>query len=82
MVSAGISAMAMLMMVAVLYFFRRTMRATAETLSSFQANASSQLSAMTSGIEAVAIEVERLGENQRFMSKVIVGEKNVEELKS
>ena len=80
MFSAGISAMAMIVMVAAVYFFRRTMRATAEALSSFQVNATSQLSAMTSGIEAVAIEVERLGENQRFMSKVI-GER-AEEVRS
>lgn len=73
--AAGISLAALLVVFAALLAVRRTMRSAVDALSSLQGQASSQMSALTSGIEAIAIEVERLGENQRFMSKVIVGEK-------
>lgn len=72
--AAGISLTALLIVFAALLAFRRTMRSAVDALSSLQGQASTQLSALTSGIEAIAIEVERLGENQRFMSKAIVGE--------
>lgn len=72
--AAGISLTALLIVFAALLAIRRTMRSAVEALSSLQGQASSQMSALTSGIEAIAIEVERLGENQRFMSKVIAGE--------
>ena len=73
--AAGISTAALLIVFVALAYFRKTMRSAIDALSSLQNQASSQMSALTSGIEAIAIEVERLGENQRFMSKVIVGDK-------
>jgi hypothetical protein len=72
--AAGISLAALLIVFAALLAFRRTMRSAIDALSSLQGQASTQMSALTSGIEAIAIEVERLGENQRFMSKVIAGD--------
>jgi hypothetical protein len=73
--AGGISVTALLIVFVALAYFRRTMRSAIDALSSFQNQATSQMGALTAGIEAIAIEVERLGENQRFMSKVIVGEK-------
>jgi hypothetical protein len=72
--AAGISLTALLIVFAALLAIRRTMRSAVEALSSLQGQASSQMSALTSGIEAIAIEVERLGENQRFLSRAIAGE--------
>lgn len=72
--AAGISLAALLIVFMALAFVRRTMRSAIDALSSLQHQASTQMSALTAGIEAIAIEVERLGENQRFMSKVIAGE--------
>ena len=72
--AAGISLAALLIVFAALLAIRRTMRSAVEALSSLQGQASSQMSALTSGIEAIAIEVERLGENQRFLSRAIAGE--------
>ena len=72
--AAGISLTALLIVFAALLAIRRTMRSAVDALSSLQGQASTQMSALTSGIEAIAIEVERLGENQRFMSKVIAGD--------
>ena len=72
--AAGISLTALLIVFASLLAFRRTMRSAIDALSSLQGQASTQMAALTSGIEAIAIEVERLGENQRFLSKVISGD--------
>ena len=72
--AAGISLTALLIVFAALLAIRRTMRSAVDTLSSLQGQASTQLNALTSGIEAIAIEVERLGENQRFLSKAIAGD--------
>lgn len=72
--AAGISTAALLMVFVALAYFRRTMRSAIDALASLQNQASTQMSALTSGIEAIAIEVERLGENQRFLSKAIAGE--------
>jgi hypothetical protein len=74
MLFGGIALAALLIVFMALAHVRRTMRSAIDALTSLQSQASTQMSALTAGIEAIAIEVERLGENQRFMSKVIVGE--------
>ena len=75
MLFGGIALTAFLVVFVGMAYFRRTMRSAIDAMTSLQGQASTQMSALTAGIEAIAIEVERLGENQRFMSKMIVGEK-------
>lgn len=67
--SAGI--LLTLGMVAILFYMRRLARATKEALSLIENQIASQHATLASGIDAIAVEVERLGEGQRFMSKVL-----------
>jgi hypothetical protein len=54
-------------------YVRRSVRASARTISEVQSQIASQHATLASGIDAIALEVERLGEGQRYMSKVIAG---------
>lgn len=65
----GAGALVMLTWVAMTLYIRRTTRATITAMSAIQ----SQHATLAAGIEAVAVEVERLGEGQRYMSKVLAG---------
>lgn len=65
----GAGALIMLTWVAMTLYVRRTTRATITALSAIQ----TQHATLAAGIEAVAVEVERLGEGQRYMSKVLAG---------
>jgi hypothetical protein len=60
-------------MVAMLGYMRRIARKTREALAAIEGQVSSQHATLASGIDAIAVEVERLGEGQRFMSKVLTG---------
>jgi hypothetical protein len=50
---------------------RSIARSTRQALTQLEAQVSSQHATLASGIDAIAVEVERLGEGQRFMSKVL-----------
>jgi hypothetical protein len=73
MILYGSGAVLLLLMVLVMQYVRRTANATVRTLSAIQAQATSQHETLTAGIEAIALEVERLGEGQRYMSKLVGG---------
>lgn len=60
-------------MVAMLGYMRRIARKTREVLVAIEKQVASQHATLASGIDAIALEVERLGEGQRFMSKVLAG---------
>ncbi len=60
-------------MIAMLGYMRRIARKTREALAAIEGQVSSQHATLASGIDAIAVEVERLGEGQRFMSKVLSG---------
>lgn len=54
-------------------YVRRSVRTSARTISEVQSQIASQHATLASGIDAIALEVERLGEGQRYMSKVLAG---------
>ena len=54
-------------------YMRRIARMTREALAAIEKQVSSQHATLASGIDAIAVEVERLGEGQRFMSKALAG---------
>jgi len=58
-------------MIAMLGYMRRIARKTREVLVAVEKQVASQHATLASGIDAIAVEVERLGEGQRFMSKVL-----------
>ena len=60
-------------MVFLVGYMRRIARMTREALAAIERQASSQHATLASGIDAIAVEVERLGEGQRFMSKALAG---------
>ena len=60
-------------MIAMLGYMRRIARTTREALAAIERQVSSQHATIASGIDAIAVEVERLGEGQRFMSKALAG---------
>jgi hypothetical protein len=68
---SGAGVMLTLGMVAILFYMRRLARATKEALSLIEGQVQSQHATLAAGIDAIAVEVERLGEGQRFMSKVL-----------
>lgn len=74
----GIGAILILSMVAVVSYIRRLSRTLKEALVQIENQVSSQHATLASGIDAIAVEVERLGEGQRFMSKVLTPELRAE----
>jgi hypothetical protein len=67
----GVGALLALGMVAVVGYIRRLSRTLKDALTQIEGQVSSQHATLASGIDAIAVEVERLGEGQRFMSKVL-----------
>jgi hypothetical protein len=72
--AGGAGAILMLGMLAMMVYMRSVARTTRNALSVIESQVSSQHATLASGIEAIAVEVERLGEGQRFMSKLIANE--------
>lgn len=68
---AGGGALLALMMMATLVWVRRVTRATLRELTTLRAQSGTQLTALSEGVEAIALEVERIGEGQRYLSKMI-----------
>jgi hypothetical protein len=68
---AGGGTLIMLMMIATMLWVRRTTRAALNEVASLRMQAGTQLTALSEGIEAIAVEVERIGESQRYISKAI-----------
>jgi len=60
-----------LLLTAVVVWVRRATRTARRELASFRIQSDTQLTALTQGMEAIAVEVERIGENQRFLSRLI-----------
>ena len=71
--AGGIATLLALTMVAMMGYLRRLARTTRQALSAVEQQVSSQHATLAAGIDAIAVEVERLGEGQRFMSKVLSG---------
>ena len=71
--AGGIATVMVLTMVAMMGYLRRLARTTRQALAAVEQQVSSQHATLASGIDAIAVEVERLGEGQRFMSKVLSG---------
>ena len=69
--AGGVGTFLVLAMIAMMGFMRRIARTTRVALASIESQVSSQHATLASGIDAIAVEVERLGEGQRFMSKVL-----------
>ena len=70
-VAGGAGALLLLGMLSLLVYMRYLARSTRNALSLIEGQVSSQHATLASGIDAIALEVERLGEGQRFMSKVL-----------
>ncbi len=68
---AGGGTLLVLMMIATMLWVRRTTRAALHEVASLRTQAGTQLTALSQGIEAIALEIERIGESQRYLSKVI-----------
>ena len=71
--SGGIGLLLVLAMLGMVMYMRRIARMTRDALTAVERQVSSQHATLASGIDAIAVEVERLGEGQRFMSKVLSG---------
>lgn len=71
--SGGIGLLLVLAMLGMVIYMRRIARLTRDALTAVERQVSSQHATLASGIDAIAVEVERLGEGQRFMSKVLSG---------
>jgi hypothetical protein len=71
--SGGIGLLLVLAMFGMMIYMRRIAKLTREALTAVERQVSSQHATLASGIDAIAVEVERLGEGQRFMSKVLSG---------
>lgn len=69
--AGGVGTFLVLAMIAMMGFMRRIARTTRVALAAIENQVSSQHATLASGIDAIAVEVERLGEGQRFMSKVL-----------
>lgn len=69
--AGGAGGLLLFVMLSLLVYMRRIARATREALSLIEGQVSSQHATLASGIDAIALEVERLGEGQRFMSKIL-----------
>ena len=61
----------LLVSLALVVYMRRIARTTRESLAQVESQISSHHATLASGIDAIALEVERLGEGQRFMSRVL-----------
>ena len=71
--SGGVGLLLVLAMLGMVFYMRRIARMTRDALVAVERQVSSQHATLASGIDAIAVEVERLGEGQRFMSKVLSG---------
>jgi hypothetical protein len=71
--AGGLGTLLVLVMFAMMGYMRRVSRTMRQALNSIEQQVSSQHATLASGIDAIAVEVERLGEGQRFMSKVLSG---------
>jgi hypothetical protein len=69
--AGGAGGVLLLGMLSLLVYMRHFARATRQALSQIEGQVSSQHATLASGIDAIAVEVERLGEGQRFMSKAL-----------
>lgn len=69
--ASSIGILSILVMLAMLLWVRRTARAALREVVALRTQSSTQLNTMTEGIEAIALEVERIGEGQRYLSKAI-----------
>ena len=69
--AGGAGGILLLGMLSLLVYMRHFARTTRQALSLIEGQVSSQHATLASGIDAIALEVERLGEGQRFMSKVL-----------
>lgn len=68
---AGIGGAVVLLLMATMVWVRRSVRATLRELATLRTQSGTQLTALSEGIEAIAVEVERIGEGQRYLSKMI-----------
>jgi hypothetical protein len=71
--AGGAGGLLLLGMLTMLVYMRRIVQSTRAALSLVEGQVSSQHATLAAGIDAIALEVERLGEGQRFMSKVLAG---------
>jgi hypothetical protein len=68
---AGTGAAMVLLVMATLMWVRRSVRATLRELATLRTQSGTQLTALSEGVEAIALEVERIGEGQRYLSKMV-----------
>jgi hypothetical protein len=69
----GLGLTLLLAFVMTVMYVRRSVRAGVRSVSDVQSQIAAQHATLAAGIDAIALEVERLGEGQRYMSKVIAG---------
>lgn len=70
----GVGVTLLLAVVMMGIYVRRSVRATVGSITEIQSQLATQQATLAAGIDAIALEVERLGEGQRYMSKVLAGE--------
>jgi len=75
--SAGALALVAITLVAGLSYARRLRRDTAAALERFYGEMRGEMHKLTNGVEAMSVELERIGEGQRFVTKALVEKKEV-----
>lgn len=68
---AGTGAIVVLAVVATLVWVRRTTRAAFRELAELRSQAGNQHAVVSEAIDAIALEIERIGESQRFLAKSV-----------
>jgi hypothetical protein len=56
-------------------YVRRLRRETSAAIRQFQSDLAATLQKLTHGVDAMAVEVERIGEGQRFVTKALAEKK-------
>ena len=71
--AGGLGTLLVLAMFAMMGYMRRVSRTMRQALTSIEQQVSSQHATLASGIDAIAVEVERLGVGRRFMGELLSG---------
>ena len=75
--SAGALTLVALSVVAALGYARRLRRETVERIERFHGDVRAELHKLTNGVDSMSVELERIGEGQRFVTKALVERKEV-----
>ncbi len=75
--SGGALALVALSVGVALAYARRLRRETVARIERFHADVRTELQKLTNGVDSMSVELERIGEGQRFVTKALVEKKEV-----